>query len=406
MTPRERYRTIMDFGKPDILPWIEWFNASTLLDWIYEGKLNPHLIRTRAGVGDGIWGLTNVNLPTSLDFPTDAIFGCIYTPGLFVPFDHGPIPRFFPKLVADTDDYYEVSADTSVRIRMSKRGQNTFYSMPMYTDWPVKDRESWKEYKKRLDPKDPRRLPKDWHPDEYKEAFKAYEAGPTRISFNGLFGFGAQLMGIERWIIALYKDPYLVHDIADFWEDFTIELFKPALDAFGEHIDTTWWWEDMAEKHGPFLSPRLFEKFFLFRYKRVTRFLHDKGIRHIMMDSDGNLNPLLEMLIEGGIDGLWPLEVNAGMNIADIREKHGNRIWLGGNIDKRKAALGGKIMREEVDEKVKYGQELGGYALGLDHLVPEGFSYDKFEEYSNYVKKSIGYEARAPPKTSYLPRVL
>ena len=406
MTQRERYNAIMDFKKPDKIPWTEWVNASTILWWVYNGKMSPKSIRTHAGVGNGIFMLTSVNMPTALDFPIDSLFGCIYTPGLFVPFDKGPIPRFFTKLIADTPNYYEVSSDTAVKIRMSKQAPDTWYSMPMFTDWPVKDRESWEEYKKRLDPTDSRRLPKDWDPTEYKKVFKNYKAGPTRITFNGLFGFGAQLMGIRRWNLTLYKDPDLAHDIADFWENFTKELFKPALNAFGEYIDTTWWWEDMAEKHGPFISPKLFEKFFLPHYKRVTKFFHDKGVKHIMMDSDGNLNPLFDLFIDAGIDGFWPLEVNAGMDVAEIREKYGKKIWLGGNIDKKKAALGGVVMRKEVDLKLGYAKELGGYAPGLDHLVHGGFTFEKFKEYTDYVKKKLGYESKSHSKISFLPRVL
>ena len=40
-----------------------------------------------------------------------------------------------------------------------------WYNMPMFVDFPVKDRETWHEYRKRLDQSDPKRYPKDWDPD-------------------------------------------------------------------------------------------------------------------------------------------------------------------------------------------------------------------------------------------------
>ena len=125
-----------------------------------------------------------------------------------------------------------------------------------------------------------------------------------------------------------------------------------------------------------------------------------------MMDSDGNLNPLFDLFIESGIDGFWPIEENTGMCVPDIREKYGEKIWLGGNIDKKKAAFGGAVMRKEVDLKIQYAKELGGYAPGLDHLVHGSFTFEKFKEYSNYMKKKLGYESKSHLELSFFPRVL
>ena len=37
MTPRERFNAIMDFKKPDQLPWLEWFDEEVLLEWAKQG---------------------------------------------------------------------------------------------------------------------------------------------------------------------------------------------------------------------------------------------------------------------------------------------------------------------------------------------------------------------------------
>jgi len=120
---------------------------------------------------------------------------------------------------------------TGVVVRISKKSPYSWYTMPQYLDWPVKDRRSWEEYKERLDPHDIRRYPKDWDKDAYREMFKNYSKGPTRIMFNGFFGFGAQIMGLERFLMMFHKDPDFIHELACFWEFFTIELFKPFLEA-------------------------------------------------------------------------------------------------------------------------------------------------------------------------------
>ena len=109
------------------------------------------------------------------------------------------------------------------------------------------------------------------------------------------------------------------------------------------------------------------------------------------MDSDGNIKPILDLIIEAGITGLWPLEVNAGMDAREIRKKYGSKLFLIGNLDKRGLAAGGERMRREVDSKVPMLKELGGYIPGADHLIHVEFTLEKFKEYSEYLKKHLSY---------------
>jgi uroporphyrinogen decarboxylase len=91
------------------------------------------------------------------------------------------------------------------------------------------------------------------------------------------------------------------------WEYLTIETTREAVEALRDKIDMVFWWEDMAEKHGPNISPKLYREFLLPHYKKVTAFLNKNSIRRIMMDCDGNTQPILDLVIEAGITGHWPL---------------------------------------------------------------------------------------------------
>jgi uroporphyrinogen decarboxylase len=175
------------------------------------------------------------------------------------------------------------------------------------------------------------------------------------------------------------------------WEYFIIETIRDAVETLKDRICMIYWWEDMAEKHGPCISPKIFKELFLPHYKNVTRFLNKNNIDRILMDSDGNINPILDLLSEAGITGLWPLEVSAGMNAVDIRRKYGNKFFLIGNLDKREQVKGGDAMKKEIDSKVPMLKELGGYIPGIDHLIPVEFTYQKFIEYCDYLKRQLPY---------------
>lgn len=199
----------------------------------------------------------------------------------------------------------------------------------------------------------------------------------------------AELMGISTFVQSFYKNPELIHSMASYWEYYTIERIRDAVETLKDRIDMVCWWEDMATKHGPNISPKLYRDFLLPHYKRVTGFLNKNKINRIMMDSDGNIYPVLDLVVEAGITGLWPLEVNSGMDVREVAKKYGTRLFLAGNLDKRIVAEGGEKMRREVYSKLTVMKQIGGYIPGLDHTVPLDMSYDKFREYADYLNKNL-----------------
>jgi uroporphyrinogen decarboxylase len=388
MTPRERINAVIHFRKPDMLPWIENFYDETVVKWFREG-LHADEITVIEWVISARDGLLLLNWPAVLGFDPYSYFGCQNLFGCYVPIDVGPIPRFKRKIIRENEHYVEMMTETGAVAKRFKSAKYTWYNMPMFVSFPVKDKKTWEEYKKRLNPEDPRRYPKDWHRDDYIKVFENYHAGNTVLTFTGFYGFGAQLMGIENFNVLYYKDRELMEDMAKHWEYFTIGTIKDAVETLKDRIDMIYWWEDMAEKHGPCISPKIFKEVFLPHYKNVTNFLKKNNIDRILVDSDGNINPILDLFVEAGLTGLWPLEVGSGMNAIDIRKRYGNKFFLIGNLDKREIVKGGESMMREIDSKVPVLKELGGYIPCLDHLVPVEFTFERFKEYCQYLKKYL-----------------
>jgi uroporphyrinogen decarboxylase len=390
MTPRERINAVINFKKPDMLPWCDKFFDETVIKWFGEGLSVRDVVVIEWEVREGSVSL--LNRPVVKGFDLYSYFGCYDYGGLKVPLDLGPIPRFKQKVVKETERYIDVLTETGTVTRQLKEAEYKWYNMPMFLVFPVKDRETWEKYKARLNPYDYRRYPKDWEKDTYIKAFEEYQKGSTRLSVSGFYGFGAQLMGIPTFISMFYKDPELIEDMIEYWEHFTIETIKDAVETLKDRIDLVFWWEDMAEKHGPCISPKLYREFLSPHYKKVTNFLRKNKIDRVLMDSDGNIKPILDLIIDAGITGLWPLEVNAGMNALDIKQEYGNKLFLMGNLDKRELAVGGERMRQEIDLKVPKLKGMGGYIPGVDHEVHVEFSFKKFWEYADYLKSQLSYK--------------
>jgi len=388
-TPRERIKNAADFKKVDVIPWCESFYEDTLIKFFSEG-LPAHEI-TNIEWEMSLDGRLLANWPKFMGFDPHSYFGCINYMGCAVPVDMGPIPRFKQQRIGEDAKYEEYIMETGARSRRFKKemGKITWYTMPQFLEFPVKDKKSWEQYKKRLNPEDPRRYPKDWEKDSYLQLFDEYEKGPTMLVITGFYGFGAELMGIPNFNLAFYKDPELIEDMVSYWKYFTIESVREAVETLKDRIDMVFWWEDLAEKHGPNISPKLYKEFLLPHCKKVTKFLNKSKIYRIMMDSDGNTQPILDFVIEAGITGHWPLEVNSGMDVRTLRKHYGKKLFLAGNLDKREIAKGGEAMPREIDSKLPLMKETGGYVAGLDHLVHVEFTFERFKEYADYLKKKL-----------------
>jgi len=87
--------------------------------------------------------------------------------------------------------------------------------------------------------------------------------------------------------------------------------------------------EDIAFRGGTFVRPQWLEREYGPRLARVINALHQRG-KKVMFHSDGNLNLVMDMLVEAGIDALNPVEVNAGMHLADLHRRYPKLVFAGG----------------------------------------------------------------------------
>lgn len=87
--------------------------------------------------------------------------------------------------------------------------------------------------------------------------------------------------------------------------------------------------EDIAFKNGPMFRVDWLERHYFPRLARVIAALHAKG-KKAMFHSDGNLNAIMDGLIGAGIDLLNPIEILAGMDLADLHRRYPNLVFAGG----------------------------------------------------------------------------
>ena len=147
-----------------------------------------------------------------------------------------------------------------------------------------------------------------------------------------------------------YDNPILIKEILSFWTDFILKILEEVLAEVSPDYAVIW--EDMAYKNGSLISPKIFKEFMAPCYQRVTSFLKERGIDIIFVDSDGDVRQLIPLLLEGGVTGLFPFEVNAGMDIRQMRKEYPALQIIGG-LDKMPLIKGDRnLIKEEIFGKV------------------------------------------------------
>jgi uroporphyrinogen decarboxylase len=181
----------------------------------------------------------------------------------------------------------------------------------------------------------------------------------------------AFVRGTEQFLTDIASDPPLARALADKMAAHLAAVGVEQLRRWNLFETGIWIYDDMANNMGPMFSPESFERIFLPGYQHMIRTLKAAGARYVFLHSDGNVNPILDMLVDAGIDGLNPLEPRAGMDAVKLRKKYPRLILVGG-MDNTETFIHGPIAQIEADAKriIDLGRE-GGLAIGTHSISPE-----------------------------------
>jgi hypothetical protein len=308
----------------------------------------------------------------------------------FAALNIGMLPGFEPQVLEETERYVVARHANGVVTKALKEGtvRGTRMCMDQYIGFPVTDRESFAEVKKRYDPHSPIRYPQLW--DEWVRIWQSRDY-PLGLLHNGTFGLYSQLrswVGTENISYLFYDDPALVEEMIEFNTEFLLTLVERALAEV--RFDFFNFFEDFAGKGGPLISPTIFRKFFLSYYQRIIERMRQAGVKCFWLDTDGDARALIPLLLDAGITCLWPLEQAAGMDPRPLRREYGKDLALAGGLDKMEIAKDRQAIDRELHAKIPALLESGGYLPFLDHAFSPEISYDNFRYYLGVKAKLLG----------------
>ncbi len=366
MNARERFLATMHFQPVDRQPLWEWhYLEETVHRWHGEG-LPAAVYLPETNTVDEQHPGTPLHRYLGLDR------GQPYCPGAidYVPVNTGMLPRFPVQVLAE-DERTQTIIDWDGVKKINLKHISP--AMPRFLEFPVRSRADFELMARRYDPASPGRYPAGW------EAFKAGAQArdyPLGIMFDGYFGRLRSWMGLESLCYMTADDPDLIGAMCEFHTDFILATIERALCEV--QVDYINIWEDMAYKNGSLMAPAQVRKWMLPGYRRIADLARKRGVDIIFVDSDGNIEELIPIWLEAGINGVWPLEAAAGMDPVALRRRYGRDLLLVGGIDKRELSRGKEEVRAEVMKKVAPLIEQGGYIPTVDHSVPPDVPWQNY----------------------------
>lgn len=302
----------------------------------------------------------------------------------FIQVNYGFIPPFEEVLIEETERYEIMRNSKGIVTKALKEGSvgRGRMCMDQYLEFPVKNRADFAEIKKRLVANLPQRYPADMEAriDEWNNSDCPVILGVNCIPL-GYYWLGRELMGTEQLSVAFYDDPELIEDIMEFHTDFLIEVSRPVLEKV--RIDYFNINEDFAMKGAPLIGPNLYKKFIYPRLKRLVEFFRSYGTPYFSVDSDGDPTALIPLMMDAGVNVLWPIERASDVGPLQWRKRFGKQLRLWGGVDKRVLPHGPKAIRDHLAEFIPLIEE-GGFIPTLDHCVPPDISWENFQYYMEY----------------------
>ena len=200
---------------------------------------------------------------------------------------------------------------------------------------------------------------------------KAITALGRDAFFNPAF-----LRGMEQFLIDMIENPDLVHQLIEITLAHDIRAMQRVIQA---GVDVIIFGDDYADKNSPLMSPRHFKEFILPGLTRCVKAAHEAGA-YVIKHTDGNIMPILDMIVDTGIDGLNPLEPVAGMDIGPIKQRYGKRIALIGNIDCGYLLSQAPVaeVRQVTRETMRVAMPGGGYCLSSSNSIHSSVKPENF----------------------------
>ncbi|MBC7766310.1 MAG: hypothetical protein H7Y41_07500 [Hyphomonadaceae bacterium] len=291
-------------------------------------------------------------------------------------------PYFEYKLISETKNAKTFINPDGLLAEVPNDGHDT---IPHYIKASIVTPEDWEKCKKeRFIRNDPNRKVDvakilATHPND-----RDY---PLGVDCGSMIGKIRDMLTFEGLAYACYDYPEMVDDMVET----CCVMVEDFLDQVLPHIDFDFasGWEDICFKNGPIVSVDFFKDVVMPRYKRIKKKLQAAGIDIWFTDCDGDVRPILPYILEGGINCLFPFEVNGCAHPSELLDAYGKDLRIMGGVDKMQLGYGKKEIKAYLETLVPLVNR-GGYIPFCDHRCPPNVLQEDYLYYLDLKESMFG----------------
>ncbi len=215
------------------------------------------------------------------------------------------------------------------------------------------------------------------------------------VHLNDVFSIPRNLMGFQNILLALAADPELIRGLVEMSVDLNIEFAKECARLGADFVFTG---DDYASTDGPLMSPKTFRELLYPGLKRVFAGFKQQGLLTVK-HSDGNILPLLDMIIDAAPDCLDPIDPNGGLDIGWMKQQYGDRFAMKGNVDCAHLLTFGAMAEvvQQTKDVLRVAAPGGGFILSSSNSVHSKVKPENYLAMWNTVRTYGTYPIRLGP---------
>lgn len=192
------------------------------------------------------------------------------------------------------------------------------------------------------DPDDPRRYKRL---AEVVKRFKGQRA--VIVSFADPFNVANDVRGAADHYMDFIRNPALIDRLAKMIGDYYLKYIKNCMEVGADIMFIT---GDYATTKWPMLSREHFARHVIPVLKSLVDASKKLGA-YVLKHTDGNIWPIMDIIVDTGINGIHPIDPSAGMDLELAKKTYGSRVCLMGNVQCTHVLTWGTA--EEVRQDVK-----------------------------------------------------
>ncbi len=201
------------------------------------------------------------------------------------------------------------------------------------------------------------------------------------------------MRGMEKLLIDMLINEEIANYILDIPFKYHLKVAKRLVQM---GVDIIWLGDDVGSQDTMLMSPKLWRKYLKPRMSIICQELKKiNPVLKIAYHSDGYIYPIINDLIEIGIDILNPIQPQS-MDPIYLKKQYGNKLSFWGSIDEQYTLPFGtlKEVKKEVLERIKTIAPGGGFIISPCQHVQLDTPLENFMTFINTVKEYGKYPVR------------